>query len=99
MTSADTIYESINKDWFYYEEEHDKVYYQQQKLLCDEFINESRREQTQLISEIEELNRLLQQKQERYQQLQMKKELIKDRAARLNDELHPSGAEKRRPPF
>ena len=52
MSNADDIYESINKDWFYYDEKHDRIYYQKQKQLCEDFINESRKEQHQLIDEI-----------------------------------------------
>ena len=95
MTETDNLYESINKDWFYYNEQHDKNYYKEQRKMCDEFLMESRKEQHELLKEIEQLQLLIQQKQDRYTTLQMKKELIKDRIGRLNDEIQPNLAEKR----
>lgn len=95
MTQSDVLYESINKDWFYYNEEHDKIYYSQQRQLCEDFIGESRKEQYELLNEIEQLKLLLQQKEDRYTTLQMKKEIIKDRIIRLDNELTSFECEKR----
>ena len=96
MSNADDIYESINKDWFYYDEKHDRIYYQKQKQLCEDFINESRKEQHQLIDEINHLQQLIQQKQHQSETLQMRKELIKDRVVKLEDELTTYEPDKRR---
>ena len=98
MSTSETIYQSINKDWFYYNEKHDKIYYANQKQLCLDFITESRKEQQQLFDEVEQLKLLIQQKEQQFEQLQMKKELIKDRIERLDNELQSTEIEKRKAP-
>lgn len=93
------IYESINKDWFYYKEKHDSIYYIEQRKMCEDFITESRKEQYEILADIEKLKQRIQQKENEYQTLQQRKELIKDRINRLNEEITTVEPMKRPSPF
>ncbi|BFU24867.1 hypothetical protein EHI8A_196800 [Entamoeba histolytica HM-1:IMSS-B] len=95
MASASIIYDDIHKDCFFYEEKRGKEFYEEQAEKCEKFINASRKEQELLGKEIEELLKTYHSKQQQYNQLQQRKELIKERLKEFNDYIdHYSGDER-----